>query len=204
MDKLLVIGIDKNKIYEMNSVSQTKKILTSLTIPEYPLNSLVNQKILPLTINNSKITSIDVTIDGIKTNFLDLIKHNVMISKSNKDTLTEFYSGWIFIYVTSDTDYIYAERFINNNWEKRKYSLSGVLITKVIDKSDVHGNVYRQIGETVIHINNNKLISISKEIKLTHLPKPKLKHLWVPNIGVIDLETCIDKDNKSLCIRFYN
>lgn len=83
-----------------------------------------------------------------------------------------------------------------NKVEKLKYSLSGVLISRILDvKKD--NLLIRNRGTELIFIENNKVVKTLSTIKFKPIAKYTVKdQSWLPNtnIGVIDIETYLKKD----------
>ena len=99
-----------------------------------------------------------------------------------------FISGIILILAIKDTG--------NNIIEKLKYSLSGVVISHVID--NISNNlILIKSGEKEVYLKDNSVIKTKQNIKLKAIIKPSSNVLFVhnPNIGVIDIETYLAKDN---------
>jgi hypothetical protein len=86
--------------------------------------------------------------------------------------------------------FILAVRFSEHDRsiEKIRYSLDGVIVTRVIDSLDNNNNVIRKWNEKEMVLFNNKPIFMKQNIKLKALDQMKNKTLFIsnPNIGVID------------------
>lgn len=67
-----------------------------------------------------------------------------LLRSSHKDNIKSFDSGFKFYLVRSHNTYVLAINNKDNSYiEKIKYSLSGVIITRVVDKVDSNNNVIR-------------------------------------------------------------
>jgi hypothetical protein len=66
--------------------------------------------------------------------------------------------------------------------------MSGVLLTRIIDKWDGQ-KLFRVKSNETLLIENNTIVNTTNTINFNYLEKAKIKHLaWIPNnnIGVID------------------
>ena len=100
-----------------------------------------------------------------------------------------------FYYIKSTIDYVLVIKDIENNKvEKLKYSLSGVLLNRIVDVI-IDNKVVRIKGLETIYITNNLVTKTSNLISLKAIEPYKIKDIsWLPNrnIGVIDLETYLN------------
>src|SRR6266567_2557832 len=80
---------------------------------------------------------------------------------------------------------------------KRINFLDVVIINRVIDRKDNNNLVVRKSGEKEIILANKKVLMTKQNIKLKCIEKPNSNVLFIgnPNIGVIDTETFLAKDN---------
>ena len=120
------------------------------------------------------------------------------IRKNHADQIRQFDNTCKFYYIKSDIDYILVIKNINDNTvEKFKYSISGILISKIIDVKN--GDVLiRTRGSEIIRLENNNVVKKTSLIKLKPLETPKIKkYSWLPNsnIGAIDTETYLNSNS---------
>nr|YP_008965337.1 hypothetical protein [Rhynchosporium agropyri]AHC02313.1 hypothetical protein [Rhynchosporium agropyri] len=170
----------------------------SLSIPSNTEENYLGKALFVVGENNI-VTYIPVNIQGVLINLLDKINEkNHLIRNKHKDIRTSFDMSCKFYHIKSRIDYILVIRILKDNQvEKIKYSLSGVLLSSVVDTTD--GNkVSRFRGSETLHIVDN--IAMDKSNKITFKPiesyKVKSRTWWAnPNIGVIDLETYLEDDN---------
>ena len=164
---------------------------TNLSIP-VSINEDYLGKPLPVDILNGVITFIHISIDGKVVNFLDIIKNNAKVLRANhKDNITCFDEKFKFYLLKDKYDYVLAVKILGaDTVDKLRYSINGVVLSHVIDIAA--GNVVlRNTGEKQLVIRDSKVVSITQDIKLKPLDKPKHQPLFVEdnNIGVIDIET---------------
>lgn len=148
---------------------------------------------LSVNISNGFITNINLTINGNKFNFLDLINNKAKLLRTNhKDKITSFDENWMFYLLKDKYDYVLAVKILKPGFiEKIRFSLDGVIINRLTD-SVINNYVIRKSGEREIILKNNKVISIKQNIKLKaleNLSDKKLEKKVFPNnnIGVIDI-----------------
>lgn len=109
-------------------------------------------------------------------------------------------------YVIHDIEWVLNKKIVNKksikkidqyNVEKLKYSISGILVSKIKDTFYENTLIRNKELET-IYIENNNVIKIKKLIKFNYIKRYKIKNLgWLPNpnIGVIDVETYISNND---------
>lgn len=104
-------------------------------------------KPIDVTIENDFIVNIPITINGKKQNFLDLIKaRSKVLSTNHKDKIDSYDSGFKFYLLRDYSEYVLAIKSMDDSFTKIRYSLSGVIISKVTD------SVYKE-GSSPIGIN---------------------------------------------------
>lgn len=176
------------------SISTNRKLNIPVSVAESSLG-----RPLPVVIVNNFIINISLNIDNKMVNFLDIIRNKAKFFRpKHPDNITYFDNDYMFYFLKDEVDYVLAIKYIEyNSIEKIRYSLSGVVINRVIDKIE-NNLVIRKAGEKEIVLDNNK-ISIVKQNKLKAIEKPKSKVLFVsnPNIGVIDIETYLTNEGIS-------
>src|SRR6266576_1725969 len=114
------------------------------------------------------------------------------------DNITDFDPSFKFYLLKDVNYYILAVKYIEkSSLEKIRYSLDGVVINRVIDRKDNNNLVVRKSGEKEIILANKKVLMTKQNIKLKCIEKPNSNVLFIgnPNIGVIDTETFLAKDN---------
>lgn len=129
-------------------------------------------KALPVGLDYENfINEVIVVIKGLKCNFIDIIRDKIKYIKSNhKDNIKKFDSDYKFYYIKSNFDYILVVKQLGNgNVEKLKYSLNGVLISRVIDHfSDEF--LIRTTGSHTMYIDNKKVVTkVENSIKFNNI-----------------------------------
>lgn len=136
----------------------------------------------------------------MSVNFLDVIKSKAKLWRPNHiDNIIQFDSHFKFHLLNDKKYYVLAIRVIGKDCiEKIRYSLNGVIISRVTDNV-INNHIHRVSGEKRLILDGNKVTSISKNIKLKaiEIPESRTKTLFVENIhiGVIDTETYRTNDN---------
>lgn len=190
--------IDKEVLQDAH-VSEKKAILNVVSIPATTDENDLGKPLITVSDSNNYIKQVDIFIKGIKHNFIDIINQkNKYIRKNHIDCITQFDSSCKFYYIKSSSDYILVINNISNNVvEKFKYSLSGVLISRVRDVT--HDNLLiRTRGSQTIKLQNNNVVQTNQLIKLKPIEVSKIKKdSWLPdsNIGVIYTETYLNNNN---------
>lgn len=84
-------------------------------------------------------------------------------------------------------------------FDKIRYSLDGVMLSHITDRSVNNDIILRESGNKQLVISNNKILSSIHNNKLRAIERPDFKTLFVENsnIGVIDIETYKAIDNTS-------
>lgn len=185
------------------SVSENKRLKSVISIPVFrSIEELKNLgDCLPIHLdNNNNITNIELSVNGIKVNFLDrILDKSSLLRKSNSVNSTVLDSSYTFVYIKSNIDYIAAARQLNpDSIEIIKYFLSGVLISKTVDYFNDHSIIRKKGNEEILINDKHKVVKSLVNIKLDKIVKYKLKYgYWDenPNIGVIDTETYLSDDN---------
>lgn len=158
--------IDKEVLQDAH-VSEKKAILNVVSIPATTDENDLGKPLITVSDSNNYIKQVDIFIKGIKHNFIDIINQkNKYIRKNHIDCITQFDSSCKFYYIKSSSDYILVINNISNNVvEKFKYSLSGVLISRVRDVT--HDNLLiRTRGSQTIKLQNNNVVQTNQLIKL--------------------------------------
>jgi len=198
--------IDKDKIFILDV--REKKEVINLISAKQPVDTdcFAGDIGSPIAVGfayDNKINNVPINIKGIQVNFMDLILAKSSYIKNNhKDAITEFDDSYKFYYIKSSTDYVLVIKeleFLGHKKKsiKLKYSLSGILISKVEDEYK-DNMLVRSRGNDQIYIKNHEVVMSKKHLKLNALSKTKLiNKSWLanPNIGVIDLETCLMNNN---------
>lgn len=143
------------------------------------------------------IINVEVIIKGVLCNFIDIINNRLKYSK--KSNIIKFDKLAKFYYVNTIRPYILMVRVLENNKiQKVKYSLSGLLITNMVDLYD-NNIIIRNYNNKKVVIEDNKHINfIEEDIKFDPIPKSYLKYksfIANRNIGVIDIETYTTRDS---------
>jgi hypothetical protein len=175
-----------------------------------PINNVVNipisinedylGELLPTTTNNNRITHIKMNMNGTTYNFLDLIIEKTRsLRESHRDRIVSFDDGFRF-YLNRDTRlYVLAIKQINEfTIQKIRYSVSGVILSHVIDTKDNEKIVRKSVssGKEIV-FSDNKIVSATKSLLLSPIREISKKgEGFIPNanIGVIDTETYLDND----------
>nr|YP_008965457.1 hypothetical protein [Rhynchosporium secalis]AHC02414.1 hypothetical protein [Rhynchosporium secalis] len=199
LDKKLYsdILIDRNILNNMvpSIIRSTRSVLT---IPSNTDENYLGKALSVIGVKNI-VTDIPVIIKGVLINFLDkILEKNNLIRNKHKDIRSSFDMSCKFYYIKSRRDYILIIKVLNDNQiEKLRYSISGVLLSSVVDTTE--GNmVSRSSGSETYNILDNIAMDRSKKITFKPIESYKAKsRTWLanPNIGVIDLETYLDSDN---------
>lgn len=119
---------------------------------------------------------------------------SVLINKAkiyrslHKDRITEYNSGFKFYLVRENANYVLGIKMIDENTvEKFKFSLTGVIISHVLDHIDNETNtICRKSGNKVLVFNNKyELIYTKLDIELRPIEKfTKEKYLEVSRAGL--------------------
>lgn len=168
--KLLSEFILDSKDHNKSEILENKRSLNiPISVSEYSLGLPLNK-----TINNHIITNVDVVIKGNKVNFLDIIKDKAKLLRSNHtDNITSFDKDAKFYLVRYTVPFVLViNKKDNVSLEKIRYSLDGVIISRVMDYFD--GDVVTRVsnGKNII-IRDNKILSMSQDIKLKSIEKPQ-------------------------------
>ena len=192
------IAIDK-EVLENVSVPEKKETLDLVSIPTTTEEDSLGHPLPIVLDNNNNIKQVDVTIKGVKSNFIDIILEKTKYIRSKHvDVITQFDNKYKFYYIKSNIDYILVIKELGlNSIEKLKYSTSGVLLSKITDNLD--GNILiRSKGSETMYIENDSVIKTTNLISFTPIEKYKVKDIsWLPNtnIGSIDIETYLNNNN---------
>jgi hypothetical protein len=170
------LSIDNIKSLTLSN-QDTKRSLDIITIP---LSTKPNylSKALDTTIDkNKQINRVILTIDNKSINFMDLIVDKTKLIRNNhKDIITSFDKNTKFYLIKDKIDYILVIRELDRHTtEKLKYSLSGTLLSKVVDKKINDNSVIRTRDNETIHINDNKVVSSTTPITFKPLDVVKIK-----------------------------
>lgn len=193
---LSVFSLDKSNHISSTDINSTKRKLNiPVSVSEDSLG-----KPLGIIVENNKIIDIILNFNNKRINFLDVIRNKAkFIRAKHSDNITDFDASFKFYLLKDVNYYILAVKYIEkSSLEKIRYSLDGVVINRVIDIKDNNNLVVRKSGEKEILIANNKVLMTKQNIKLKCIEKPNSNVLFIgnPNIGVIDTETFLAKDNK--------
>jgi hypothetical protein len=125
------IAIDK-EVLENVSVPEKKETLDLVSIPTTTEEDSLGHPLPIVLDNNNNIKQVDVTIKGVKSNFIDIILEKTKYIRSKHvDVITQFDNKYKFYYIKSNLDYILVIKELGlNSIEKLKYSTSGVLLSK--------------------------------------------------------------------------
>ena len=180
-DKKLLseFSLDNNKPSHISKLDHTNLLKNkSLTIP-ISINEDSLGKPLVLSVKDGFITSIPLTIDGISSNFLDIIKNKAKLLRTNHvDNITSFYSNFKFYLLKDKYDYVLAVKILSStSIEKIRYTLNGIIVSHVTDKV-VDDHILRSSSDKEV-IYDNKVVSVKQNIKLKPLEKPDVKPLFV-------------------------
>jgi hypothetical protein len=169
--------LDKNKLTNLSPST----VRTTLDIISIPTTRDENDlgKPLPVVIdynNNNKIKEIKITINGVSYNFLDIMRDKTKYIRANhKDNITDLDMSYKFYYIKSSIDYILGIKELGDNKvEKLKYSLSGVLLNRIIDVTN-GDKLIRSRGLETIYIENNNVVKTSNLISLKSIKPYKVK-----------------------------
>lgn len=169
--------VDKSKVNFL-SASNRKTLSKNIKIPEILERDKLGKPLGLKVDNDNFITSIELTINGITSNFLDqIIEKAKHLKKNHPDNLTRFDKDYEFYYIKSSIDYILVLKNLDRfNVEKFKYSINGVLISKIKDTYENNGSLMvRKIGSNRLYIKNNKVIKSVNSISFKYIESPKLK-----------------------------
>ena len=197
-----------SKIKSDKSLDVTK----AMTKPE--IDSIVSTNNVPVSTDESslgtalKVTSVDniitsirVTINNETFNFLDTIKaQSKLLPNDHKHKITNFDRSFNF-YLTyiNMKYYILAIKYVDTNKVvKISYFLNGVIDKSIIDTLLSDNTVSRVHGNTEFLIDNSNVVYSKQTLMTKPIGKPKVTFMpgENPNIGVIDLETFKDTDDK--------
>src|SRR6266567_2760366 len=185
---LSVFSLDKsNHISNTDIISTKRKLNLPVSVSEDSLGKPLN-----IVVENNKILDIILIFNNKRINFLDVIRDK------HSDNITDFDPSFKFYLLKDVNYYILAVKYIEkSSLEKIRYSLDGVVINRVIDRKDNNNLVVRKSGEKEIILANKKVLMTKQNIKLKCIEKPNSNVLFIgnPNIGVIDTETFLAKDN---------
>ena len=156
---------------------------------------------LKVTFVDNLITSISVTRVGESFNLLDKIKaQSKLLPNNHKDKITTFDSSFKFYLTNINMKYyVLAIKYVDSNKViKISYFLNGVVDKSVTDTLLSCNTVSRVHGNTEFLIDNGNVVYSKKDLMLRPVGKPKVTYMpgENPNIGVIDLETFKDIDDK--------
>lgn len=156
---------------------------------------------LKVTFVDNLITSISVTRGGESFNLLDKIKaQSKLLPNNHKDKITTFDSSFKFYLTNINMKYyVLAIKYVDSNKViKISYFLNGVVDKSVTDTLLSCNTVSRVHGNTEFLIDNGNVVYSKKDLMLRPVGKPKVTYMpgENPNIGVIDLETFKDIDDK--------
>lgn len=156
---------------------------------------------LKVEFTNNIITNIQVTHNNVTFNFLDKIKTQAkFLPTKHKDKITEFDSSFKFYFLFINTKYyVLATKFTDNNKViKITYFLDGTMSNRVVDTLLLNNTVSRLHGNTEFLLDNNNVVYSKHDLYIKAIEKPKVLHIpgEDSNIGVIDLETFKDNDDK--------
>src|SRR6266704_1699950 len=172
----------------------TKVLMYTVSVSEDSLGKPLN-----IVVENNKILDIILIFNNKRINFLDVIRNKAkFIRAKHSDNITDFDPSFKFYLLKDVNYYILSVKYIEkSSLEKIRYSLDGVVINRVIDRKDNNNLVVRKSGEKEIILANKKVLMTKQNIKLKCIEKPNSNVLFIgnPNIGVIDTETFLAKDN---------
>lgn len=202
LDKMIYSDLLINKDKLANITSTEKKDTLDLIVIPTATNEDGLGKCLPVVLDsNNFIKEVNIIIKDRKSNFLDIIIDKTKyIKKNHTDVITAFDKDYKFYYIKGNIHYILVVKQIDQyKVEKLKYSLSGVLLSRIIDTFD--GNtLIRCRGLETMYIEDNNVIKVKKLIKFNAIDRYNNKNIklgWLPNplIGVIDVETYLNNNN---------
>lgn len=135
LDKMLYSGLFLDS--EESNSPTSRSTLNMISMPT-STNEVDLGKPLPVITDNNKIKEVTVSIKGVICNFMvNILEKAKLIRNKHEDNITEFDSSCKFYYIKSSIDYILVIKELGcNKVEKLKYSLSGILISKIIDTID--------------------------------------------------------------------
>lgn len=202
LDRILFndLFIDKQQLQNKSiSDSDKKATLDVISIPATTDENDLGISLPTIFDNSGYVKQVDIYIKGVKHNFVDIIIEKTKYIRNNHpDAITKFDTTCKFYYIKSNIDYVLVIKTININIvEKFKYSISGILISRVKDEK-FDNTLIRTKGSEIMKLENNKVIETTKFIKLKPLEITKIKKdSWLPdsNIGVIDTETYLNNNN---------
>ena len=200
LDRMVYSELLINKdVLDHLPIKEVKTTMNYISIPT-TIEAIDLGKPLPIVYDSSdSIKQVLVNIKGIECNFLDLIRTKAKyIRKNHRDSITQFDKDCVFYYIKSDIDYILVIKKFVNRVEKFKYSTTGILITRVVDRWD--GDVLiRSEGSYRTYIKDSNVVYSSNSIALRPLDIKFVvnKDSWLPdtNIGAIDVETYRNNNN---------
>lgn len=163
-----------------------------------------NEKLLGRSLvtesNQGFITAINLFMNNRNINFLQVIVNkSKLLRKNHKDRIERFNDSFKFYLVHDVTSYVLAINIIDNyTVEKFRFSLGGVLISSVVDIVQGDAITRHSKGKIIESIGSN-VLKISLPIALKPVEKSYKPSLFIENknIGVIDTETYVAKDNIS-------
>jgi hypothetical protein len=192
------VFLDRAKIEDL-SLSTQRRLLDIQKIPISTNEDYLPKPLVVSLDNNQMVNHIQISINNENINFLDLILDKTkFLNKKHKDYITSFDSNTKFYHISGKSDYVSVIRELDHSTiEKIRYSMSGVLLSKIIDRKVDDNTIYRTKGSELIIIKDNSIISSSIPITFKSLDKVNIKGTsWLPNdnIGVIDTETYLNGD----------
>ncbi len=159
------------------------KVKDSLSIP-VSLTSLGQR--LNVKFKDNIASYIPININDKEINFIDVINKSTKLGRINPVLLDDS-SKFYFV-----KDKVYAIGFIESNvLDKIKFSLSGVIISRVKD-TVVNNSIIREKGNKIIMLKNNEILKVKEEIMINPISKhtyskDKSSFIVNPNIGAIDI-----------------
>ena len=189
--------LDKSSIVNDKMTSKEVDLITSTS--NVPVSSLGTP--LKLDFVDNLITFIYVTINNETFNLLDNIKTQAkFLPSKHMDNISSFDSSFKFYLLYINTKYyVLALKFIDNNKViKISYFLNGVADKFVTDTLLSDNTVSRLHGNIELLIDNSNVVYSKQALTIRLINKPKVTHIpgEDSNIGVIDLETFKDTDDK--------
>lgn len=192
------LTIDKDTIKD-STYTERKTVMDLISIPTATHTKDLGNNLPVVLDDNFNIKEVIVVVNDINCNFIDKIREKAKyLKKNHRDQITNFDKDYKFNYIKGNTDYILVVKDLGNgSVEKLKYSLTGVLISRIVDKFS-GDSLIRNLGSENIYIENKAVTRLEKYIKFNCLESYKvLYYYWLsnPNIGAIDVETYLNKDN---------
>ncbi len=190
--------IDKDSIKD-STYTERKSVMDLISIPTATATKDLGSNLPVVLDDNFNIKEVILVVNDINFNFMDkIIEKAKYLKKNHRDQITNFDKDYKFNYIKGNTDYILAVKDLGNGCvDKLKYSLTGVLLSRIVDKFS-GDSLIRNLGSENIYIENKVVTRLEKYIKFNSLEGYKVQdYYWLsnPNIGSIDIETYLNKDN---------